>query len=38
MIGRIAGYEVDSKTGYWDISVELNQKMGNLQKFSWLEI
>ena len=32
MIGRIAGYEVDSKTGYWDISVELNQKMGNLQK------
>lgn len=32
MIGRIAGYEVDSKTGYWDISVELNQKMGNIQK------
>ena len=32
MIGRIAGYEVDSKTGYWDISVELNHKMGNLQK------
>ena len=32
IIGRIAGYEVDSKTGYWDISVELNQKMGNLQK------
>lgn len=32
MIGRVAGYEVDSKTGYWDISVELNQKMGNLQK------
>lgn len=32
MIGRIAGYEVDSKTGYWDISVELNQKMENLQK------
>ena len=32
MIGRIAGYEVDSKTGYSDISVELNQKMGNLQK------
>ncbi len=32
MIGRIAGYEVDSKTGYWDISVELNQKMGQLQK------
>lgn len=32
MIGRIAGYEVDSKTGYWDISVELSQKMGQLQK------
>lgn len=32
MIGRVAGYEVDSKTGYWDISVELSQKMGNLQK------
>ena len=32
MVGRVAGYEVDSKTGYWDISVELNQKMGQLQK------
>jgi rod shape-determining protein MreC len=32
MIGRVSGYEVDSKTGYWDISVELNQKMGQLQK------
>lgn len=32
MIGKIAGYEVDSKTGYWDISVELSQKMGQLQK------
>lgn len=32
MIGRIAGYEVDSKTGYWDISVELSQKIGQLQK------
>lgn len=32
VIGRVAGYEVDSKTGYWDISVELNQKMGQLQK------
>lgn len=32
MIGRVAGYEVDSKTGYWDISVELSQKMGQLQK------
>lgn len=32
MIGRVAGYEVDSKTGYWDISVELSQKMGQIQK------
>ena len=32
MIGRVAGYEVDSKTGYWDISVELSQKMGQLNK------
>lgn len=32
MVGKVAGYEVDSKTGYWDISVELNQKMGQLQK------
>lgn len=32
MIGRVAGYEVDTKTGYWDISVELSQKMGQLQK------
>ncbi len=32
MIGRISGYEVDSKTGYWDISVELSQKMGQVQK------
>lgn len=32
MIGTVAGYEVDSKTGYWDISVELSQKLGNLQK------
>jgi rod shape-determining protein MreC len=31
-IGRIAGYEVDSKTGFWDISVELSEKMGNLSK------
>ena len=33
MIGRVAGYEVDSKTGYWDISVELSQKWDNLTKF-----
>ena len=32
MIGKIAGYEVDSKTGFWDISVELSEKMGNLSK------
>ncbi|WP_027375845.1 rod shape-determining protein MreC [Kaistella palustris] len=32
MIGKIAGYEVDSKTGFWDISVELSEKMGNLRK------
>ncbi|MEN2433907.1 rod shape-determining protein MreC [Weeksellaceae bacterium A-14] len=32
MIGTIAGYEVDSKTGFWDISVELSQKMGQLSK------
>ena len=32
MIGKVAGYEVDSKTGFWDISVELSEKMGNLSK------
>lgn len=32
MVGKIAGYEVDSKTGFWDISVELNEKMGQLSK------
>lgn len=32
MIGKISGYEVDSKTGFWDISVELSEKMGNLNK------
>ena len=32
MIGQVAGYEVDSKTGFWDISVELSEKMGNLSK------
>lgn len=31
-IGTVAGYEVDSKTGYWDISVELSEKMGTLNK------
>jgi rod shape-determining protein MreC len=32
MIGRLAGYQVDSKTGFWDIQVELNEKMGKLSK------
>ena len=32
MIGRVAGYEIDPKSGFWDISVELSQKMGQLQK------
>lgn len=32
MIGRVAGYEVDSKTGFWDISVDLSEKMGQLSK------
>lgn len=32
MIGKVAGYQVDSKTGFWDISVELNEKMGQLNK------
>ncbi len=32
MIGKVSGYEVDSKTGFWDISVEMSEKMGNLNK------
>lgn len=32
MVGKVSGYEVDSKTGFWDISVELSEKMGNLSK------
>ncbi|MDR2204633.1 MAG: rod shape-determining protein MreC [Flavobacteriaceae bacterium] len=32
MVGTVAGYEVDSKTGFWDISVELSEKMGTLSK------
>lgn len=32
MIGKVAGYQVDNKTGFWDISVELSEKMGNLSK------
>ena len=30
MVGTIAGYKVDSKTGFWDISVELSEKIGKL--------
>ena len=30
LVGTIAGYEVDSKTGFWDISVELTEKIGKL--------
>lgn len=32
MIGKIADFKVDTKTGFWDISVELSQKMGQAQK------
>lgn len=32
MVGRVAGYHVDTKTGFWDISVELSEQMGNLKK------
>ena len=32
MIGRVSGFEVDSKTGFWDIAVELSEKMGKLNK------
>ncbi|QOR73091.1 rod shape-determining protein MreC [Cruoricaptor ignavus] len=32
MIGRVAGYQVDTKTGFWDISVELSEQMGKLSK------
>ena len=32
MIGLVSGFEVDSKTGFWDISVELSEKMGNISK------
>ena len=32
MVGVVSGYEVDSKTGFWDISVELSEKMGNISK------
>ena len=29
-VGTVSGYKVDPKTGYWDISVELSEKMGTL--------
>jgi len=32
MVGKVSGYEVDTKTGFWDVSVELNEKMGPLNK------
>ncbi len=32
LIGTVAGYKVDRKTGFWDISVELSETMGNLNK------
>ncbi len=32
MVGRIAGYEVDTKTGFWDIAVHLSEPMGKLSK------
>lgn len=32
MIGKIAGYDVHPKTGFWDISVELSEKLGQTQK------
>ncbi len=32
MIGKVAGFKLDKKTGAWDISVELNETMANLNK------
>lgn len=32
MIGTVSGYEVDNQTGFWDISVELSEKMGTISK------
>ncbi|MDL1913750.1 MAG: rod shape-determining protein MreC [Bergeyella sp.] len=32
IIGTVAGYEVNDKTGFLDISVELKEKMGKLSK------
>ncbi len=30
LVGTVAGYQVDSKTGFWDVSVELSEKIGRL--------
>ncbi|MFC4165136.1 rod shape-determining protein MreC [Epilithonimonas zeae] len=30
LVGTVAGYQVDSKTGFWDVSVELSEKIGKL--------
>lgn len=32
IVGKVSGFQVDSKTGFWDISVELNEKLGQLNK------
>ena len=32
VVGKVAGFEVDSKTGYWDVAVELNEKVGPMKK------
>lgn len=32
MVGTVGGYHVDSKTGFWDIAVELSENMGNASK------
>lgn len=32
MVGKVAGYAVDEKTGAWDISIEMSQKLGQTQK------
>ncbi|MHA6696800.1 rod shape-determining protein MreC [Chryseobacterium sp. A301] len=37
MIGTVAGYQVDRKTGFWDIAVELSETMGNLNKIYIVE-
>lgn len=32
MIGKVAGFKIDQKTGNWDIAVELSEKMETLSK------